>query len=379
MAINVADNFSYKGAKPLDARFQYATVADMKNTTTSDLYDGCWGYVKANKTYYSYDSTNSVDPTTGKWREFEGGGGASLPAGGTTGQSLVKHSNTDEDVEWFDVNKTIEYEDFEDLSQADKDNGTAYFIPDASIVSNITVMGNRFDKANIYTTTERMIGSWLGKPLYQKIINIATPDNVTDGTFKNNSYDLTDLSIDTMVDISGRFFSSTYGMYNCNPVFVSNSGGQIKLNYAFDNLNVQTNFSAFAGLSGTAIIQYTKTNDATVNIGTGNDYSTDEQIIGTWIDGKPLYQKTIYLGNLPNATTANVNTEISNAKRLINYFATATDSNGGQIAFPRLWIGGTGDIYIGFGANLSTINIATTSDRSGMTGYCTVQYTKTTD
>lgn len=28
-----------------------------------------------------------------------------------------------------------------------------------------------------------------------------------------------------------------------------------------------------------------------------NNYSTEEQVIGTWIDGKPLYQKTIVLKN----------------------------------------------------------------------------------
>ena len=29
------------------------------------------------------------------------------------------------------------------------------------------------------------------------------------------------------------------------------------------------------------------------NWGGGTNYSTDEQIVGTWIDGKPIYQKTI--------------------------------------------------------------------------------------
>ena len=27
-------------------------------------------------------------------------------------------------------------------------------------------------------------------------------------------------------------------------------------------------------------------------------YSTDEQVIGTWIDGKPLYRKVIEMGNM---------------------------------------------------------------------------------
>ena len=76
MAIQVADNFSYQGAKPLDARLKYNSVADMVAVSTSTLYDGVLAYVVATKTYYTYDSTNDVDATLGKWRELETGGGA---------------------------------------------------------------------------------------------------------------------------------------------------------------------------------------------------------------------------------------------------------------------------------------------------------------
>lgn len=81
--ISIADNFNYKGQKPLDARIKYNTVADMKAVSESDLYDGCLAYVTATKKNYQYDSTNSVDPTTGKWRELQtgGGGGVSYVAG----------------------------------------------------------------------------------------------------------------------------------------------------------------------------------------------------------------------------------------------------------------------------------------------------------
>lgn len=70
MAIAVADNFSYKGAKPLDARIKYSTIADMVGTSEAILYDGCLTYVVENKKYYSFDSTNDFDETLGRWREF---------------------------------------------------------------------------------------------------------------------------------------------------------------------------------------------------------------------------------------------------------------------------------------------------------------------
>ena len=77
MAISVADNFSYLGTKPLDARVSFDTVSAMASASEATLYDGCFAYVKATQKYYSYDSTNTVDPTTGKWREYSSGGGGS--------------------------------------------------------------------------------------------------------------------------------------------------------------------------------------------------------------------------------------------------------------------------------------------------------------
>lgn len=79
MSINIADNFQYRGNKPLDSRVTYSTVADMKAVAEADLYDGCEAYVTATKKFYSYDSSNSVDATTGKWRERESGGTTNYP------------------------------------------------------------------------------------------------------------------------------------------------------------------------------------------------------------------------------------------------------------------------------------------------------------
>ncbi len=48
------------------------------------------------------------------------------------------------------------------------------------------------------------------------------------------------------------------------------------------------------------LIQYTKTTDEAIAIGSDTDYSTTEKIVGTWIDGKPLYEKTI-VGTSPSS------------------------------------------------------------------------------
>ena len=83
MALTLGDNFSYQGAKPLDARLKYDTLAAMKAVADSTMYDGCLAYCTATDKTYQWKSTNTVDTDTGKWREFtSGGGGSTYTAGG---------------------------------------------------------------------------------------------------------------------------------------------------------------------------------------------------------------------------------------------------------------------------------------------------------
>lgn len=78
MSISIADNFSYNGRKAFDSRLQFDTVANMKAASESSIYDGCFSYVTATKKFYVFDDSNDVDVETGKWREFEGGGGGQI-------------------------------------------------------------------------------------------------------------------------------------------------------------------------------------------------------------------------------------------------------------------------------------------------------------
>ena len=195
---------------------------------------------------------------------------------------------------------SITQAEFDALSQEEKDNGMSYYITDSSAFTGISVMGNRFDKANIYTADERMIGSYLGKPLYQKTLSGIISDSV-DGN--------TRLSIGANCDyiqfVSGSVqrASNTYMVLPhslrttisddstvayCR-VFLSNNDNPDAPNC----VTLNNSISNWVGSPFVVTIQYTKTTDGAVAIGTGNDYSTDEQIIGTWIDGKRLYQKTV--------------------------------------------------------------------------------------
>ena len=70
MALTLGDNFSYQGAKPLDGRLKYETLAAMAAVADATMYDGCLAYCAATDKTYQWKSSNTVDANTGKWREF---------------------------------------------------------------------------------------------------------------------------------------------------------------------------------------------------------------------------------------------------------------------------------------------------------------------
>lgn len=73
MALKIGDNFSYQGQKPNFDRDSFNTLAAMKAFPETSIDDGHISYCKENDKSYQYKSNNSVDATTGKWREFKSG------------------------------------------------------------------------------------------------------------------------------------------------------------------------------------------------------------------------------------------------------------------------------------------------------------------
>jgi hypothetical protein len=60
--------------------------------------------------------------------------------------------------------------------------------------------------------------------------------------------------------------------------------------------------------------------------GFGGNYSTSEVNTGfTWIDGKPIYKKTVSFGALPNNTTKNVAHSISGATAFVALAGVSTN------------------------------------------------------
>ena len=66
---NVAITFGYEGDLPNFERDQFATLSDMK-AVVDTIDEGHMSFCKETKKHYVFQSSNSVDATTGKWREI---------------------------------------------------------------------------------------------------------------------------------------------------------------------------------------------------------------------------------------------------------------------------------------------------------------------
>ena len=87
--INIVDSFSLAGStKPLDARDEFATVAEMKACTICNEKHIC--YVRENQRQYQYSSANTLDNVYGKWRPYTAGSGNGDVTGATIGGDSVE-------------------------------------------------------------------------------------------------------------------------------------------------------------------------------------------------------------------------------------------------------------------------------------------------
>ena len=290
--------------------------------------------------------------------EVTGGGGSSTLADLT--DTYIGTQSDNQDLVYDNTsskwkNKTTRIEltqaQYNALSYAEKHNGCMYYITDAGGPSGkFTPIG----LGECYSTEERTIGCWTdGKPLYQKTYLVG------DSSITTNL--ISALNIETAVDL-----------------YVIDYSDNIQINY---NLSYNTSTKLIGNIpSGQhwfwyLIVRYTKTSDVA---GSGTwtpqgvpaiHYSTEEQVIGTWIDGKTLYQKTFELtdGNPDIDVSYNswqaISANIPNVKTLIKGDIIAQD---GTYQGPVLVWNDNG-----------TIKIQSPRNSIAYARYITIQYTKT--
>ena len=111
-------------------------------------------------------------------------------------------------------------------------------------------------------------------------------------------------------------------------------------------------------------------------VNSSSEFSTAEKVVGKWIDGKPIYQKTIAF-TFVGSSTANVDIS-DNIDNVLYAYAYA--KNNKYMYNISLYTQGQGGQFLYDYAKPNKLRIKNTNpDFDNSSGYVTVQYTKTTD
>lgn len=244
--------------------------------------------------------------------------------------------------------------------------------------------------SDIYSEEEQIIGRWTdGKPIYQKSVTLLDVSASTNTSVE--IFDASGLNIENVIDISGTIGNSSKTQVGGVPL-ISESNNALKGDrihyYRSDNkFKFDTFNDSWSAADIRFTFQYTKTTDAP---GTGPTkgnliylpalYSEEEREVGVWTDGKPLYQKTINCGAMPNNDQKTIDISSLNVENIAFSYGSYTDGTR-VIILPQ-----GNDRYIeeianySFVQNNTIINIASRyRDKSSYTATITFQYTKTTD
>lgn len=266
---NLAASLEVLAGAPLDARLVCPTVADL--------------YIASNWPYKYIGMKTTVQSTGDTYRLVN------LDV--TQESSWVKEGATEYDdftgatSQAAGVHGLVPAPAIADMEKFLKGDGTWGVVPMPSLDYS-----NTSPDAMNFSTDEKVIGTWVdGKPLYQKVISTTLPEVTTDG--QNNSKLV---SIGASIDvgfIAAAFFKTINNNYN-PIVFVSSAMNRMVNAVVYPNdgiayqnaLNMNCNSIGYSEEPVCFIVRYTKTTDSPVASG--------EKIVGQWIDGKPLYEKT---------------------------------------------------------------------------------------
>ena len=356
MSITVGDNFSYQGAKPLDARIQFASVADMKAYPEASLYNGCLAYVTAVKKNYQYDSSNTVDTTTGRWRELEtGGGGGTSDYNDLTNKPQIAGTTLsgNTSLATLGLTSSVETQFSGSSTKSYVTRGEKYNWNTGNTVYG-TCSTSAGTTAKSVTVSRGTFNFDAGAKIAVKFsyANTASAPTLTvNSTTKNIKY----------IDADGNVST---------PLIWWNAGDVVEFTYDGTQWLMQPTMQMLFSGQGTKIPRE-------------QIYSTTEKVVGCWTDGRPVYQKTINFGTLPNATTKAVNHSISNFGVLVSAKGAFWNSSKSSGAIPFAWptsLVGSADNNVSCSVTTTQIIIAAGSDMSQYTNsYVTLQYTKTTD
>lgn len=253
--------------------------------------------------------------------------------------------------------------------------------------------GSTFDE-NDYPALYMYLGTNV-LPDYRECVMVGAEENTTDTIATHDVYGEGEFKDDQLQSHKHKVITYNNAAGGATGVLASYNDGQvgsdIRSQYWSDD-NSSANIGETTHGKQKAVYVYIKAtsglaenqqenvlNDVKGYVDGSNSYSTDEvKTGGKWIDGKPIYRKTISCGALPNNTTKKVAHGISNLGRVIKtegYSVGSADSSGSFIPVPYV-SGVPMALYI----DTTDIVLQTSGTYSNYSdSYVTIEYTKTTD
>ena len=183
--------------------------------------------------------------------------------------------------------------------------------------SGATETGDHYIISDLdYSTEEQLTGKrWTdGKPIYQITIT-GTGNNSSENHYKIDN-PINDLDVIANIDCTAKITSTVSAATEVPNMQMSN--GSIVANYIQSENQFwlrQTQTSGNSVYEYKLTIFYTKTTDTAASpvappkVEAMHVYSTEEKVVGTWIDDQKIYEKTWKIDN----TTATSNWDVTNA------------------------------------------------------------------
>ena len=422
MALTIGDNFSYLGAKPLDGRIKYNTISAMVAMTADTLYDGIMAYCVEDGKEYQWKSTNTADPTLGKWREFK----TDVPTAYTSTPEMDGTGSAGSSTEWAKgdhvhpsdttkadastVNGILDgttLDSFGDVETALADKADKVSSATSGNFAGLDANGDLTDSGKAPTD---LTGIGVIAPAFDSTATYNIGDRCTyNGAFYKFTAahtgawvaaDATEITVNEAILSNTIGIGGGYAPVGTTSLILGSTAPQDYLECDGSVYNIaaypqlaayiESQFGSknyFGGNGTTTFAVPTITSSVTGTIYcikaicAGEVYSTEEREDGTWIDGKVIYKKTINFGAMPNNTTKSVSAGIGAnvVGDVISMYGTIKGGSGSYQFYdlPTARPDGT-DIAVRYASSTDMIECITTDNWSNYSGYITIRYTKTT-
>lgn len=315
---------------------------------------------------YQYTGTTNVQYTNGYFYECVNDGGTYKWVQTNTQPGTSYNDFTGATSQTAGAHGLVPAPTTGDISKFLKGDGTWATVPMPSFDYS-----NTSPEAMNFSTDEKVIGTWIdGKPLYQKSVTLS---NIETGS---HAFDHNISNLGTITYAIGNLKRSDNKQVTIPFTYYGGLGSQLSVG----DITSQK-FTIFVGSDfgnlfnyancGSVTFRYTKTTDTAVASG--------EKIVGQWIDGKPVFEKVVDCGALPNNASKIIAHNISNVDKIINAVGYGASSSGVSLFIGYVCTNSDHSGDIGLIANKTNIEICTYRDRSSYTeSYVTLRYTKTT-